>query len=762
MLKARIQKTTNKKLFKQLNIVIGKSYCLKEMDFLLNLLVEEISIKNNKSQENSVINIKLELLDSDTKVLRWYKENVELNSYLEYISSEIVENSLNKDNSLLKSLIQRDLNQDPEVNEEDKEEFFILFDESYDYQDDSKNKKVFKKLPRIFNFGKKTDDLNIETSSEDKVEREDIIEEKENELNNFNDKQSDNNSTINSDFEEIKPQFDDYQIEEDFNVKSENKNSNEEEIVELKDFKENKDTKIEKTYTIPINIPEYIYKAPIKKTGETPLDDLREDFIFTRKIEREQYRKTLYDNINNKIYQKDSELNSDFERKIILFKEESELTDEEIAIIEKEKRDELDKQLIDFKECEEKNKEKKLLLIKEEYEIKLREKTQELENELDEKVLEQIFENEKIINEYIISRLQTHDELVELDIKDLTNKFNINKKEILNFELSKAETDLNTKLQQFDKETFSQLNTKIIDFKQEIVAEQLRQNQKVKLENEQLKLKATLKQAKQREDEFEQTREEAKIREFKFKEEKEKARILELELDKEKQKYKNKLLIETERENDLKQRELDMLSIKNEKELVADKDDEDTRKNKDNKNILYKSIFLILLSCLIVASLTTYGIKTYMDIKQSNKVETQNKKEELDSLLSKHEYSKAIKSYPNNTSEITNHAYKNKDVHGLESVIDATDDTQAKIYKGILEKDSERTTDLYMKNKNKIRLSDNDLEQIGLLMLEDNEVEQAIDINKTLKSKNLEQKIKDYKILSQYKEKKTKSVKEDN
>lgn len=86
MLKARIQKTTNKKLFKQLNIVIGKSYCLKEMDFLLNLLVEEISIKNNKSQENSVINIKLELLDSDTKVLRWYKENVELNSYLEYIS----------------------------------------------------------------------------------------------------------------------------------------------------------------------------------------------------------------------------------------------------------------------------------------------------------------------------------------------------------------------------------------------------------------------------------------------------------------------------------------------------------------------------------------------------------------------------------------------------------------------------------------------------------------------------------------------------
>ena len=51
-------------------------------------------------------------------------------------------------------------------------------------------------------------------------------------------------------------------------------------------------------------------------------------------------------------------------------------------------------------------------------------------------------------------------------------------------------------------------------------------------------------------------KEEAKIREFKYKEEKEKARILDLELNKEKQKYQNKLLIETERENDLKQREL--------------------------------------------------------------------------------------------------------------------------------------------------------------------------------------------------------------
>ena len=66
-----------------------------------------------------------------------------------------------------------------------------------------------------------------------------------------------------------------------------------------------------------------------------------------------------------------------------------------------------------------------------------------------------------------------------------------------------------------------------------------------------------------------------------------------------------------------------------------------------------------------------------------------------------------------------------------------------------------------MKNKNKIKLSDSDLEQVGMMMLDDNKVDQAIDINKNLKSKKLGQKIKDYKILSQYKEKKTKQVKDD-
>ncbi|TES18246.1 hypothetical protein E1N06_13135, partial [Staphylococcus epidermidis] len=127
--------------------------------------------------------------------------------------------------------------------------------------------------------------------------------------------------------------------------------------------------------------------------------------------------------------QKDSDLNSEFERKIILYKEENELTDNEIENIELEKRNELEKQLDAFRLSLEKNKDTELLLLKEEYDIKLKDKEHALESELDDKIQEKISENENLINNYIINCLQKQDELINLDVKDLTNKFNIEKVE---------------------------------------------------------------------------------------------------------------------------------------------------------------------------------------------------------------------------------------------------------------------------------------------------------------------------------------------
>ena len=86
--------------------------------------------------------------------------------------------------------------------------------------------------------------------------------------------------------------------------------------------------------------------------------------------------------------QKDSDLNAEFERKIILYKEENELTDNEIENIELEKRNELEKQLDAFRLSLEKNKDTELLLLKEEYDIKLKDKEHALESELDDKIQE--------------------------------------------------------------------------------------------------------------------------------------------------------------------------------------------------------------------------------------------------------------------------------------------------------------------------------------------------------------------------------------
>ena len=60
-------------------------------------------------------------------------------------------------------------------------------------------------------------------------------------------------------------------------------------------------------------------------------------------------------------------------------------------------------------------------------------------------------------------------------------------------------------------------------------------------------------------------------------------------MNKEKQKYQNKLLIETERENDLKQRELDMLDIKNNKSNITE---EKNRKIKIMKLSIINLIFI--------------------------------------------------------------------------------------------------------------------------------------------------------------------------
>ena len=87
-------------------------------------------------------------------MLKWYNDNIELNSYLDYIPSNDIDSKLNKDNSLIKLIIKRDLNQDPEVDEEDKLEFFKLYDDSYDFQETTKDKMIFKNYQTFLSLAK--------------------------------------------------------------------------------------------------------------------------------------------------------------------------------------------------------------------------------------------------------------------------------------------------------------------------------------------------------------------------------------------------------------------------------------------------------------------------------------------------------------------------------------------------------------------------------------------------------------------------------
>ena len=87
-------------------------------------------------------------------MLKWYNDNIELNSYLDYIPSNDIDSKLNKDNSLIKLIIKRDLNQDPEVDEEDKLEFLNYMMIHMIFKKLLKDKMIFK-ITKHFKFGKR-------------------------------------------------------------------------------------------------------------------------------------------------------------------------------------------------------------------------------------------------------------------------------------------------------------------------------------------------------------------------------------------------------------------------------------------------------------------------------------------------------------------------------------------------------------------------------------------------------------------------------
>lgn len=137
MLKARISKTNNKKLLKKLDISIKRLFTLKDFDEVLNLLAEEVSKRDRKKNLEDKVKINIEILDSDTKVIRWFIENLIIDSNLRYLPSDQLD-LMNLDNSLLRRIVEKDLIQEPSVSKESRLQFIKEFDDLYEKEEKMK------------------------------------------------------------------------------------------------------------------------------------------------------------------------------------------------------------------------------------------------------------------------------------------------------------------------------------------------------------------------------------------------------------------------------------------------------------------------------------------------------------------------------------------------------------------------------------------------------------------------------------------------
>lgn len=788
MLKCRILKTTNKKVFKQLNIGINKIYSLKDIDYLLNLLTEEIVVKSNKKGTDNSIFIKIELIDSETKNTRWYTEKYKIDEYSQFINSNDLDSSLSIENSLLRKIVERDLNQDPEVNEKDKEEIFYEFENSYNgdldgsetshntKERESKTKKFIGKIafkPSKFN---KNNDKRIHVSEttpsiENNNELNKTIERLANQpftdANSFEVEQENINSpdvSQDNDIEDVNntPTFEDYDdLKNDFDEDVIAETGEKDKNITLKENKsKSKDNKFTNNH-LPIILPTLDKKEIVQKNSDNPLNQLKYEFLFTRNLEREQIKETLHQELIDKINNKYNIFQNNLERKIIELKTESEYTNEEIENIEQEKREELNKQLEEFITNEKEKINSKLKNYREELEQLFKTKENDLNNDLENSIQDLVTKHEKIVEEYLIEKLNTQDQLIQLDIEEFKENFNIETKDFLNKYLNDLQEDMNNKLAQFDKVSFTKLNQKISDYKQEILTKELRYNQKVKLENEKLKLELSIKDAKKVENELEKQKEVTKLEEINLNKEIERKRILELEVEKDKQVYQDKLLKETQRKNDLKQKEIELNKQKlDEHNRITQVDKSTDEEKKERKN---RIIFATLLGVIILILFSFLAFKLngyYLDQKSKVNQETQVIKSSLTELIDKREYEKALKEYPYSLNEIEKKAFKSNDINGLDRIINKSDDKKAIFYKALLEKNSKKIVKLYPEVKKEVTFDDDDYETIALSMIDEGKIQDAETINKEIKSTKLTEKIKDYKLLQSMKSATTNQNKE--
>ncbi|EJO7175892.1 hypothetical protein NRV41_000627 [Staphylococcus pseudintermedius] len=547
MLKARVSKISNKKLMKSFDYSTSKAYTLKDIDLLLNQLVETLTKPDNED-----ITLDIELVDADTKNKRWYITDYSLTKQLIYFNNGVAFDLISE-NSMLKRIIQKDLDQDPEVDEEEKSILYKEFDESYEETNlkpkQSYIAKFFKKRKEEPEIEELEAPVELDIDHEETIHNNQIVQ-NENSIEDFT-----NTAETNSDSGTVWPEFDDVLSEvpatsiEVESVVEEVEHKTTENVVITPDYDEKQ---------LPITLPTFKEKTIDRKVSDDPLTQLKYDLLFDRNLERESIRQRSHDSMISKLYQKYNELQKEAKAETQALIDEFELTDDELFEFEEERKKELDQELDEQIEKVKQQHIKELELFKKEIEMQIKEKESELNQKLDEKteelILKQNEDLQKLVNAYL------DDMQMEIELK--VNNLSVEQKQRIKDELNQLTSELtnetNDTLMNFDKESFKILNSKIERFKDEQVQMNLVKNQQLELENEKLKLESSIKEAEKQEREIEIKNQQLLEEQLKVEKKREKNKLMKLEVEKEKQLYKNKMLLEREKENALKQQDIEM------------------------------------------------------------------------------------------------------------------------------------------------------------------------------------------------------------
>ncbi|MDA3099615.1 hypothetical protein NVR12_05815 [Staphylococcus pseudintermedius] len=547
MLKARVSKISNKKLMKSFDYSTSKAYTLKDIDLLLNQLVENLTKPDSQD-----ITLDIELVDADTKNKRWYITDYSLTKQLIYFNNGVAFDLISE-NSMLKRIIQKDLDQDPDVDEVEKSILYKEFDESYEETNlkpkQSYIAKFFKKRKEEPEIEELEAPVELDIDHEETIHNNQIVQ-NENSIEDFT-----NTAETNSDSRTLWPEFDDVLSEvpatslEVESVVEEVEHKATEIIVITPDYDEKQ---------LPITLPTFKEKTIDRKVSDDPLTQLKYDLLFDRNLERESIRQRSHDSMISKLYQKYNELQKEAKAETQALIDEFELTDDELFEFEEERKKELDQELDEQIEKVKQQHVKELESFKKELEMQIKEKESELNQKLDEKteelILKQNEDLQKLVNAYLDD--------VQMEIELQVNNLSVEQKQRIKDELNQLTSELtnetNDTLMNFDKESFKILNSKIERFKDEQVQMNLVKNHQLELENEKLKLESRIKEAEKQEREIEIKNQQLLEEQLKVEKKREKNKLMKLEVEKEKQLYKNKMLLEREKENALKQQDIEM------------------------------------------------------------------------------------------------------------------------------------------------------------------------------------------------------------